>query len=291
MPRTSATDHRLPPLREVIARHDLIARKKLGQHFLLDENLTDRIARSAGNLDGVNVIEIGAGPGGLTRALLRTSAACVTAIERDTRCIGALRELEPHYPGRLIIVEGDALEIDTAAMIAAPRRIVANLPYNISVPLILAWLRHAEKFTGFTLMVQKEVADRLAASPGSKTYGRLSVMSQWKCRVRQIFTVSPQAFVPPPKVTSAIIDMEPLVAPVADADWKSLEIITATAFGQRRKMLRSSLKPLNFDLESLGITPTARAEELNVAEFCTLARAYRAQHPIVGPTVNNQVAR
>jgi 16S rRNA (adenine1518-N6/adenine1519-N6)-dimethyltransferase len=270
----------LPPLREVIARHDLNARKKLGQHFLLDENLTDRIAKSAGNLDGVNVLEIGAGPGGLTRALLRTSAACVTAIERDPRCVAAIRELEPYDPGRLIIVEGDALELDATAIIAAPRKIVANLPYNISVPLILAWLRHAEDFIGFTLMVQKEVADRLAASPRTKAYGRLSVMSQWKCRVRQIFTVSPQSFVPPPKVTSAIINMEPLAAPVADADWKSMEFVTATAFGQRRKMLRSSLKPLQLDLLSLGIDPTARAEELNVTDFCTLARAYRARQSL-----------
>lgn len=276
----------LPPLREIIARHGLIADKRLGQHFLLDSNVTDRIAQAAGALDGVNVVEIGPGPGGLTRSLLHSGARRIVAVERDRRCIEALNELGVLFPGRLDIVEGDALELDPVDLVAEPRRIVANLPYNISVPLILGWLRRADRYAGFTLMVQKEVADRLSAPPGSKAYGRLSVMAQWLCDVRQAFSLSPRAFVPPPKVTSTVVIMTPLPHPRAAADRHLLEIVTAAAFGQRRKMLRSSLKKLALDPAAVGIDPERRAETLSVEEFCKLARqlAGRADTGVSSPS-------
>ena len=270
-----------PPLREVIARHGLSARRSLGQHFLLDLNLTRRIARAAGPLQGAQVIEVGPGPGGLTRALLAEGAAHVHAIERDARCIAALRELEAAAPGRLTIIEGDAREIDAAALVPAPRRIVANLPYNLATVLLRRWLSQADAFESLTLMFQKEVADRLAASPGGKTYGRLSILAQWLCEVRVLFEIPAAAFTPQPKVTSALVGLRPRAAPLAAAEIGVLERVTGAAFGQRRKMLRSSLRALGGDVGALlaatGIDPTARAETLTVVELCALARALAAR--------------
>ncbi len=268
----------LPPLREVIRRFGLSARRGLGQNFLLDINLTRRIARAAGDLSTSVVIEIGPGPGGLTRALLAEGAAQVIAIERDERCLDALAELSGAFPGRLNVIAGDALKIDAAGLAPAGRRarIVANLPYNIATPLLITWLKQAQAFENLTLMFQKEVAQRIAAPPGSRTYGRLSVISQWLCTARLLFDVSPQAFVPAPKVTSTVVQLTPRPAPLAAADTLMLERITAAAFGQRRKMLRSALKTLIPDpmplLDAAGVTPTARAEELEIEEFCALAR-------------------
>ena len=274
MDSTGAT---LPPLRDVIRAFQLDARKGLGQHFLLDLNLTRRIARAAGDLSGVSVIEVGPGPGGLTRALLDSPASRVVAIEKDPRCIEALAGLKAHYGDRLTIVAGDALKADIVSLAPAPRRIVANLPYNVAVPLVLGWLRNIAAIDGMVLMFQREVADRLAAKPRSKAYGRLSVIAQWLCDTRVLFTVDKRAFTPPPKVMSAVVSLTPRPEPLAPADWSSLEKVTAAAFGQRRKMLRSSLKSLDLDLETLGIPPTARAEELTVPEFCRLARALAAR--------------
>ena len=264
----------LPPLREVIARHKLSARRSLGQHFLLDLNLCARIARAAGDLGRATVIEVGPGPGGLTRALLEAGAARVVAVERDGRCVAALEELAAAYGPRLEVVEGDALETDLAALAPAPRRIVANLPYNVATPLLIGWLKQITDFAGLTLMFQKEVADRLTARPRTKDFGRLSVMAQWLCAVRREFNVANTAFTPPPKVASTVVSLTPRPTPLAPADWTALETVTATAFGQRRKMLRKSLQRLDLDLESLGIDPTARAEDLAVEQFCALARAY-----------------
>ncbi|MTJ79812.1 MAG: 16S rRNA (adenine(1518)-N(6)/adenine(1519)-N(6))-dimethyltransferase RsmA [Telmatospirillum sp.] len=265
----------LPPLREVIARHGLAARKSLGQHFLLDLNLTGRIARAAGDLAVGTTIEIGPGPGGLTRALLDAGARRVIAIERDDRAIAIQQEIADAYPGRLEILAGDALDIDAATLGDTPRRIVANLPYNISTVLLIGWLRKAHCFESLTLMFQKEVVDRLAAAPRDPDYGRLSVITQWRCDVRPLFNIAREAFTPPPKVVSTVVRLIPRAAPAADVRMESLEKVTAAAFGQRRKMLRSSLKPLG-DAEDLlaaaGITPTARAEELSVDDFCALAR-------------------
>ena len=266
----------LPPLREVIAQHGLTARKSLGQHFLFDLNLTGRIARAAGDLTAGTVIEIGPGPGGLTRALLAAGARRVVAIERDDRAIAIQQEIAAAFPGRLEIVEGDALAIDAADLGDAPRRIVANLPYNISTPLLLAWLARIESFASLTLMFQKEVVDRLAAIPRDPDYGRLSVITQWLCEVRPLFNVDRRAFTPPPSVTSTVVQLLPRPQPLAPARFATLERVTAAAFGQRRKMLRSSLKALgNADslLSAAGIDPTARAEELPVEQFCALAAA------------------
>ncbi len=267
----------LPPLGEVIARHGLAARRTLGQHFLLDLNLCARIARAAGPLDGRTVIEVGPGPGGLTRALLAAGADRVVAVEADPRCVAALADLEAAAAGRLMVMEGDALATDPAALGPPPRRIVANLPYNIATPLLIRWLKGLAGLEGLTLMFQKEVADRLAAAPGTKAYGRLSVITQWLCRVVPQFNVDRRAFTPPPKVASTVVTLEPRPAPAAPADWTSLETVTAAAFGQRRKMLRSSLRPLGLDPEAAGIAPTRRAEELTVEDFCALARVY-AEH-------------
>jgi 16S rRNA (adenine1518-N6/adenine1519-N6)-dimethyltransferase len=260
----------LPPLRDVIRDHGLGARKSLGQHFLLDTNLTGRIARAAAPLDGVNVIEVGPGPGGLTRALL-AQGAVVWAVEKDSRCIAALNELQAAYPGRLNIEEADALETDLVELTPAPRAIVANLPYNISTVLLLQWLRRADQFERMVLMFQKEVADRLTAEPGTKSYGRLSVVTQWLCRVRPLFNVSKQAFTPPPKVASTVVELVPRPEPLAPARFADLEAVTQAAFGQRRKMLRSSLKSLGLDPAAVGISPDVRAENLGVEEFCALA--------------------
>lgn len=270
----------LPPLREVIRRFDLAARKSLGQNFLLDLNLARRIARAAAPLDTASVVEIGPGPGGLTRALLLEGARHVTAIERDHRCIAALAEIGTAFPGRLTVIEADALDMDPASLVPAPRKIVANLPYNIATPLLIFWLGHASAYDSLTLMFQKEVAQRLAASPRSKEYGRLSVLAQWLCTVQLVFDVSPQAFVPAPKVTSTVVRLTPRAAPLAACRQEDLERVTAAAFGQRRKMLRQSLKAMAATwggdalpwLEAAGVAPTARAEELAVAEFCALAR-------------------
>jgi len=270
----------LPPLREVIARHGLGARRKLGQNFLLDLNLTGRIARAAGDLSNVTVFEVGPGPGGLTRALLSEGAAKVIAIERDQRCIDALAEVGHAWPGRLEVIEGDALSFDVANLPEGPVRIVANLPYNISTALLVKWLGDIQRFESLTLMFQKEVADRLVAGPGSNAYGRLSVLAQWLCEVHPEFDVSPSAFVPPPKVTSTVVGFKPRAEPLARAQSKSLQAVTQAAFGQRRKMLRASLKTLGVDAEALcaasDIDPTARAETISVEGFCALSRAYDA---------------
>jgi 16S rRNA (adenine1518-N6/adenine1519-N6)-dimethyltransferase len=271
----------LPPLREVIARHELSARRALGQNFLLDLNLTGKIARAAGELSTGTTIEIGPGPGGLTRALLGHGAREVIAIERDARCLGALAEIFAAYPGRLTIVEGDALTVDCATLGSAPRRIVANLPYNIATPLIIKWLQQGPAFASLTVMVQKEVADRLIARPRSKEYGRLSILAQFLSKPRRLFDLPPRAFVPPPKVTSTVIELLPLAEPAFPARLADLERVTQAAFGQRRKMLRQSLRSLGGDAEALlataEITPTARAEELTVAQFAALARALEKQ--------------
>lgn len=278
----------LSPLRDVIARHGLTARKSLGQNFLLDLNLTGRIARAAGPLDGVTVVEVGPGPGGLTRALLAEGAARVVAIERDRRCIAALSELADHYgDGRLEVIEGDALAIDAARHVSGPARIVANLPYNIATPLLVGWLR-AEPwppwYQSMTLMFQREVAERLAAPPGSKIYGRLGVLAQWRCEVRALFDVSPKAFTPPPKVTSTVVQLVPRSNPEPVGDIAALARVTAAAFGQRRKMLRSSLKAAwpqpEALLERAGVAATERAEQVTVAQFCAMARAL---HELSGP--------
>jgi 16S rRNA (adenine1518-N6/adenine1519-N6)-dimethyltransferase len=271
-------DSALPPLRDIIQRYELTAQKSLGQHFLLDGNLTSRIARQAGNLETMNVIEIGPGPGGLTRALLAAGAASVTAVEMDRRCVTALGHLVEAYGGRLRLLGGDALRFDPSS-VPAPRMIVANLPYNISAPLIIKWLRIIGDLEGLVIMVQKEVAERLAAPPGNKSYGRLSVITQWLCAVDIAFHVDPRAFTPPPKVVSSVVVLKPRTDPIAPARWQSLEAVTAAAFNQRRKMLRSSLKAMKFDFAALGIEPTARAEELSIADFCRLARAHAAANP------------
>jgi 16S rRNA (adenine1518-N6/adenine1519-N6)-dimethyltransferase len=269
----------LPPLREVIAAHGLAARKSLGQHFLFDLNLTGRIARSAGDLSVGTTIEVGPGPGGLTRALLDAGARRVIAIERDDRAVAIQHEIAAAYPGRLEVMAEDALAVDLAELGEAPRRIVANLPYNIGTPLLIGWLRRAECFESLTLMFQKEVVDRLAAAPGSPDYGRLAVITQWRCEVRPLFNISPAAFTPPPRVMSTVVGLIPRPQPLAPARMQTLERVTAAAFGQRRKMLRSSLKSLGEPLALLaaaGIDPTRRAEEIDVAGFCALARAVDA---------------
>jgi len=270
----------LPPLRETIARFGLDARKSLGQHFLLDLNLTGRIAREAGAITTGTVIEIGPGPGGLTRARLAEGAHSVIAIERDRRCIEALRDLVSASNGRLELIEGDAKAIDLAALGAPPRRIVANLPYNIATVLLIEWLRHADAFYSMTLMFQREVADRIVARPGSKLYGRLSVMANWRCETRFCFGLPARAFTPPPKVASAVVQLTVHPEPPHPADWTAMETVVAAAFGQRRKMLRSALRtlpvPADQLLEKAGVAPDARAETLDVAAFAALAHAFGA---------------
>ena len=268
----------------MIARHGLGARRSLGQHFLLDLNLTRRIARAAGDLREGTVIEVGPGPGGLTRGLLAEGARRVIAIEKDTRCLAALGELAAAYPGRLEVIAGDALAVEAARLGDAPRRIVANLPYNISTVLLIAWLRRIARapssFCDLTLMFQKEVARRLVAGPRGKEYGRLSVLTQWLTEARLLFEVPARAFTPPPKVVSSVVRLEPRAEPLEPASIEALEQVTAAAFGQRRKMLRQSLRSLSVAtadlIEAAGVTPTARAEELDVAAFCSHARAYAA---------------
>lgn len=268
----------LPPLREVIAAHGLSAQKSLGQNFLFDLNLTRRIARTALPMAGFTIVEIGPGPGGLTRALLAEGAEKVIAVERDRRALPALAEIAAHYPGRLEVIEGDALAIDFAARIKGPAKIVANLPYNIATPLLIGWLSQEPWlpwFSSLTLMFQKEVAMRIAAAPGSEAYGRLSVISQWRCEARKLFDVNRSAFTPPPKITSSIVQLVPRAKCDPPCELTKLERVTAAGFGQRRKMLRQSLKSV-FErpedvLLPLGLAPTARAEELKVSDFARLA--------------------
>ena len=270
----------LPPLRDVIARHGLGARKSLGQHFLLDLNLTGRIARAAGDLSQGTIIEVGPGPGGLTRALLAAGARRVIAIERDERCLAALAEIGNAYPGRLEVIAGDALDVAAHELGDAPRRICANLPYNVATPLLFGWLRHITAFASLTLMFQKEVADRLVASPRTSAYGRLAIATQWRTHARRLFDIDRRAFTPPPKVASSVVELIPRSSPLAPADPDVLGEVTAAAFGQRRKMLRQSLRSLGVDAAALlaaaGIEPTRRAEELTIEEFCALARALSA---------------
>lgn len=274
----------LPPLRDVIARHGIEARRSLGQHFLLDPALLARVARAAGDLTHGTTIEIGPGPGGLTRALLAAGAAHVIAIERDHRCIAALADLAAAYPSRLTLVEADALAVDIVALAdrdssPAPLRVVANLPYNIATPLLIGWLRQASAIESLTLMFQKEVAQRLSARPSTKAYGRLSVITQWLCDVTSVFDIAPGAFLPPPAVTSTVVRLDPRPTPLAAADPRVLKVVLAAAFGQRRKMLRRSLASLAGGADALarsGIDPTLRAEALDVAAFCALARALSA---------------
>jgi 16S rRNA (adenine1518-N6/adenine1519-N6)-dimethyltransferase len=273
----------LPPLRETIRRHGLSAKKSLGQNFLLDLNLTARIARAGGPLDGVTVVEIGPGPGGLTRALFAEGARQVIAIERDNRAIAALGEIALHYPGRLSVIEGDALEIDVAPHLdGGAARIVANLPYNIATALLVRWLAiepWPPWYESLVLMFQREVAERIVAAPGSKTYGRLAVLAGWRTEAKIMFDVAPTAFVPPPKVTSSVVRLVPHANPLPCIR-ASLERVTAAAFGQRRKMLRASLRSLGTDpqplLAAAGIDPAARAEDIPVAGFVALANALDA---------------
>ncbi len=278
------TPDTLPPLREVIAAHGLSARKSLGQNFLLDLNLTAKIARRAGDLAACDVLEIGPGPGGLTRALLAEGARHVTAIERDERCLPALAEIAEAWPGRLTVLAGDALAIDALPHLTPPVRIVANLPYNVGTELLVRWLTPPEWppfWTSLTLMFQKEVAERIVARPGSKAYGRLALLVQWRTDPKIVFEIPPQAFTPPPKVTSAVVQIERLDAPRFPADAATLGRVVALAFGQRRKMLRASLRSLGPDAEDLlvaaGIAPTERAEQVSLEAFCRLSRLVAAR--------------
>ncbi len=269
----------LPPLREVIATHGLAAKKSLGQNFLLDLNLTARIARIPGDLSQADVLEVGPGPGGLTRGLLANGARRVLAIEKDARCLPALAEIAAAYPGRLEVIEGDALEIDPLAHLSAPIHVVANLPYNVGTELLIRWLTPPTwppYWQSLTLMFQREVAERIVAQPGSKAYGRLAVLAQWKAEARIALSLPPEAFTPPPKVSSAVVHLTPRPAPAFPADPAVMERVVAKAFNQRRKMLRAALKGLHPDieakLEEAGITPTARAETLTIEQFAALAR-------------------
>jgi 16S rRNA (adenine1518-N6/adenine1519-N6)-dimethyltransferase len=274
----------LPPLREVIKRHGLSAKKSLGQNFLLDLNLTARIARAAGPLDGTAVVEVGPGPGGLTRALLAEGAKRVIAIERDGRALAALTEIAAHYPGRLDIIIGDALDFNARTYLrGAPARVAANLPYNIATALLIGWLT-AEPWPPWyemlVLMFQREVAERIVAKPGDEAYGRLSVLTGWRTEAKILFDVAPSAFVPQPKVTSSVVRLVPRAEPLA-CDAEALQRVTAAGFGQRRKMLRQSLKTLGVDALALlgraGIEPTARAEEVSIEGFVALARAFSSK--------------
>lgn len=278
----------LPPLREVLATYGIAPRRSLGQNFIFDLNLTRRIAREAG-VAGAGVYEVGPGPGGLTRALLAEGAARVVTVERDRRAIPALDQIAAAWPGRLSIVEGDALRVDepqvlTEHGVALPAAVVANLPFNSGTALLIKWLTSAWPpwWASLTLMFQKEVAERVCATPGDAAYGRLSVLCQWRATARILFAVSRQAFIPPPKVTAAVVRIDPLPVPRYQAELAALEKVTAAAFGQRRKMLRSSLKALVPDpdalLDAAGVPATARPENLDIAQFCALARAYENLH-------------
>ena len=291
------TEDGLPPLRQVIDTYGLAAKKSLGQNFLFDLNLTRRIARAALPLDDCTVVEIGPGPGGLTRALLLEGARDVVAIERDERALPALHDIAAAFPGRLRIISGDALIQDWAALISGPAKIVANLPYNISTALLTRWLSvpvWPPWFTSLTLMFQREVALRITAAAGSSDYGRLSVLCQWRCTTQRLFDVNRSAFTPPPKVTSSIVQLAPRAVPQPVCSIQALERVTAAAFGQRRKMLRSSLKSVFADptpvLEDLGIEPSLRAETLSVQQFGFLAQALEnSSFPKVPLSVHGQI--
>jgi 16S rRNA (adenine1518-N6/adenine1519-N6)-dimethyltransferase len=265
----------LPPLREVIKAWQLDADKRLGQHFLLDLNLTAKIVRAAGDLTGITVIEIGPGPGGLTRPLVESAAAQVIAVERDPRCVAALQGIVAVADGRLTVIHRDALEVDPAALAPAPRAIVANLPYNVATPLLIGWLKQAREFASMTLMFQREVALRLTAAPRSKEYGRLSVMTQWLTEATLVLDLPAAAFTPPPKVASSVVHLVPRTMGPDEPSFATMEKVVAAAFAQRRKMLRAGLRAFTPDpialLEAAGIDPTARAEELGIDEFRSLA--------------------
>jgi 16S rRNA (adenine1518-N6/adenine1519-N6)-dimethyltransferase len=269
----------LPPLREVIAFYDLRARKALGQHFLCDLNLTRRIVAAAGDLSGCAVFEIGAGPGALTRALAESDAARVFAIEKDSRFIRPLEDIVAASQGKVELIAGDALKMDLASFAPPPRAIVSNLPYNIGTELLLGWLREMKHYRSITLMLQAEVVDRICAAPRSKAYGRLSIIAQFCCDVKRVLKVPAGAFTPPPKVESKVVHMTPREDRPSDIEFSVLEKVTASAFGQRRKMLRSSLKPLGGEilLKRAGIDPARRAETLSLTQFETLARL--VSHP------------
>ena len=269
----------LPPLREVIATHELRAKKSLGQNFLLDLNLTAKIARAAGDLSGCDVLEVGPGPGGLTRGLLAEGARRVLAVEKDSRCLPALAEIAAAYPERLEVINGDALEVDVSAHLTPPIRVVANLPYNVGTELLVRWLTPAvwpPAWDSLTLMFQKEVAERIVAQPGSKAYGRLAILAQWRCEARIVMTLPPEAFNPPPKIHSAVVHLNKLEEPRFPADAAVLSRVVAAAFNQRRKMLRASLKGQAPDIEdrirAAGLEPTLRAEQVSIEGFCALAR-------------------
>ena len=270
---------KLPPLKDVISRHQLRAKKSLGQNFLLDLNLTSKIARYAGNLDQFDILEIGPGPGGLTRSLLNEGARKVVAIEKDNRCIEALEEIQATFPGRLKLLQGDALSTNASEHLADPVRIIANLPYNIGTELLVRWLTSKtwpSFWQSMTLMFQKEVANRIVASPGSKAYGRLSVMSQWRCDTKIAFNVPASAFTPPPKVESTLVHFESLKEPKFPAEVEVLEFVVSKAFNQRRKMLRGALKGYFQNVEegllSIGVLPTKRAEDITVQEYCAMSQ-------------------
>ena len=274
-----STIDNLPPLREVISTHDLKARKSLGQNFLLDLNLTAKIARQAGDMTECDVLEIGPGPGGLTRGLLSEGARRVLAIEKDKRCLPALAEIAEAYPDRLTVIEGDALEIDPLAHLTPPIRIAANLPYNVGTELLVRWLTPQEWppfWQSLTLMFQREVAARIVAKPGSKAYGRLALLAQWRADARIVLNLPPEAFTPPPKVSSAVVHLTALPEPRFPADPDVLNRVVAAAFNQRRKMLRSALKGTAPDIEdrllAAGLKPTERAEQVPLEGFCALAR-------------------
>jgi 16S rRNA (adenine1518-N6/adenine1519-N6)-dimethyltransferase len=271
----------LPPLSDLIREHGLSARKGLGQNFILDLNLTRRIARASGSLEGINVVEVGAGPGGLTRALLLEGARKVFVVERDHRCIPILEQILEHYPGRLEIVRGDALELDLSIIAPSPARIIANLPYGASTEMLARWLGvkpWPPWYDKMVLMFQKEVAERIIASPGNKTYGRLSVLAQWRSKPRILLNLPPKAFTPSPKIDSSLVEFIPRDEPVEAGSPVALQKVVAAAFGQRRKMLRQSLKGLMHKpeniLEAVGIDPSLRAEVLTIDQFCSLARAW-----------------
>ncbi|NCV19164.1 MAG: 16S rRNA (adenine(1518)-N(6)/adenine(1519)-N(6))-dimethyltransferase RsmA [Rhodobacterales bacterium] len=270
---------KLPPLKDVISRHQLRAKKSLGQNFLLDLNLTSKIARYAGNLDQFDILEIGPGPGGLTRSLLHEGARKVVAIEKDNRCIEALEEIQATFPGRLKLLQGDALSTNASEHLTDPVRIIANLPYNIGTELLVRWLTSKtwpSFWQSMTLMFQKEVANRIVASPGSKAYGRLSVMSQWRCDTKIAFNVPATAFTPPPKVESTLVHFEALKEPKFPAEVEVLEFVVSKAFNQRRKMLRGALKGYFQNVEeglvSIGVLPTKRAEDITVQEYCAMSQ-------------------
>lgn len=270
----------LPTLKDVVARHSIAPARALGQHFLFDTNITDKIAAAAGDVQSGAVYEVGPGPGGLTRSLLDAGARKLIVVENDQRCFAALEELSKAVPGRMRILQADAMIVNEAQYAPVGTKIVANLPYNISTPLLLKWLKDAKRYASMTLMFQKEVALRLVATPSTADYGRLSIMTQWLCDTKRLFDVEAGSFVPPPKVTSSVVQLVPRAQPLAPARWDHLEKVVAAAFGQRRKMLRVALKTLNVNSDQMismaGVNGQARGEELTVEQFCALAGAYQA---------------